>query len=97
MRWGPVPSRPPSSHPYPRTHAVPPRYPPPLPDPFPSLPFPLNDVSEDTTVSLKVFDRDIGHFNSFVGMVGLGQETAEALVIFPGSRQSAGSGAVLVQ
>ncbi|GFR45637.1 hypothetical protein Agub_g7045, partial [Astrephomene gubernaculifera] len=51
------------------------------------LPFPLDYVTEDTSVTLRMFDKDIGHFNSFVGQVSkpipellagiteLGQET----------------------
>ncbi|KAG2490471.1 hypothetical protein HYH03_011101 [Edaphochlamys debaryana] len=35
------------------------------------LPFPLDDVTEDTSILLRVYDKDIGHFNSFVGQVSL--------------------------
>ncbi|KAG2449656.1 hypothetical protein HYH02_005186 [Chlamydomonas schloesseri] len=36
-----------------------------------SLPFALDNVTEDMLVALRVFDKDIGHFNSFCGLVSL--------------------------
>ncbi|GIL68243.1 hypothetical protein Vafri_21494 [Volvox africanus] len=35
------------------------------------LPFPLDHVTEDTILNLRVMDKDIGHFNSFLGTVSL--------------------------
>ncbi|EFJ48846.1 hypothetical protein VOLCADRAFT_90520 [Volvox carteri f. nagariensis] len=35
------------------------------------LPFPLDHVTEDHSLILRVLDKDIGHFNSFLGTVSL--------------------------
>ncbi|GLI59325.1 hypothetical protein VaNZ11_001182 [Volvox africanus] len=35
------------------------------------LPFPLDHVTEDTILILRVLDKDIGHFNSFLGTVSM--------------------------
>ncbi|KAG2491240.1 hypothetical protein HYH03_010448 [Edaphochlamys debaryana] len=32
------------------------------------LPFPLDDVTEDTSIVMRLYDKDIGHFNSFVSL-----------------------------
>ncbi|GLC37335.1 hypothetical protein PLESTB_001134800 [Pleodorina starrii] len=35
------------------------------------LPFPLDHVTEDTCILMRVLDKDIGHFNSFLGSMSL--------------------------